>query len=159
MAPHGRLLFGAHSFMLAYQRIDGDQPFDYLGDGDSIYLANSLYYSDFNSPNERSWQLRYDFNFVGVGLPGLTFMTRYIRGSDIDNTKVDPNGAYAYYEQLGTDGEHRERDMQLRYVIQSGPAKDLSVTLQHTIHRANSAQADGDADQVRLITQYPLSIF
>lgn len=158
-SAYGRLSLGAHSFTVAYQRIDGDQPFDYLGDGDSIYLANSLYYSDFNSPNERSWQLRYDFNFVGVGLPGLTFMTRYIKGSDIDNTKVDPNGAYAYYAQLGSGGEHWERDTQIRYVVQSGPAKDLSITLQQTIHRANSAQADGDADQVRLITQYPLSIF
>ncbi len=44
-------------------------------------------------------------------------------------------------------------------MVQGGPAKDLSIALQQTIHRANSAQADGDVDQVRIITQYPLDIF
>ena len=158
-SSYARLRAGAHSMMLAYQRIDGDQPFDYLGDGDSIYLANSVLYSDFNSPNERSWQLRYDFDLAAFGLPGLSFMTRYLRGSGIDNTKVDPNGAYAYYATLGDGGKHWERDFQLQYVIQSGPAKNLSFTVQQTIHRANSAQADGDVDQVRIITNYPLDLF
>ncbi|MDQ0126606.1 imipenem/basic amino acid-specific outer membrane pore [Pseudomonas lini] len=158
-SSYARLRTGAHSMMLAYQRIDGDQPFDYLGDGDSIYLANSVLYSDFNSPNERSWQLRYDIDLAAFGLPGLSFMTRYLRGSGIDNTKVDPNGAYAYYATLGDGGKHWERDVQLQYVIQSGPAKNLSFTVQQTIHRANSAQADGDVDQVRIITNYPLDLF
>lgn len=154
-----RLRVGAHSMMLAHQRIKGGQPFDYLGDGDSIYLANSVLYSDFNSPNERSWQLRYDFDLAAFGFPGLNFMTRYVRGSGIDNTKVDPTGAYAYYAPLGDGGKHWERDIQLQYLIQSGPAKNLSFTVQQTIHRANSAQADGDVDQVRIITNYPLELF
>ncbi|MHC5348543.1 OprD family porin [Metapseudomonas furukawaii] len=158
-SAYARLSLGAHAFMLAHQRIDGDQPFDYLGDGDSIYLANSVLYSDFNSPNERSWQLRYDFDLAALGLPGLSFMTRYLRGSDIDNSRVDPNGAYAYYAHLGDGGKHWERDVELKYVVQDGPAKDLSIAFQQTIHRANSAQADGDVDQVRIITQYPLDLF
>lgn len=158
-SSYARLKTGPHAFMLAYQRIDGDQPFDYLGGGDSIYLANSVFLTDFNSPNERSWQARYDFDFVSVGLPGLSFMTRYIRGSNIDNTKVDPNGAYAYYAALGDGGKHWERDIQVKYVVQSGPAKDLSFTVMQTTHRANSAQADGDINQVRIVTQYPLEVF
>ncbi|WJD60981.1 OprD family porin [Pseudomonas kurunegalensis] len=156
---YARLRIAAHSVMLAYQRIDGDQPFDYLGDGDSIYLANSVLYSDFNSPQERSWQVRYDFDFAALGIPGLSFMTRYLRGSHIDNSNVDPTGAYAYYSRLGSGGKHWERDFQLQYVVQSGPAKNLSFVVQQTIHRANTAQADGDVDQVRIITQYPLELF
>ncbi|MDN7143331.1 OprD family porin [Pseudomonas sp. JQ170] len=158
-SAYARVLFGGHSLMLAHQRIHGDEPFDYLGDGDSIYLANSVLYSDFNSPNERSWQLRYDFNFAALGVPGLGFMTRYLRGSHIDNAKVDPTGAYAYYAKLGSGGRHWERDFQLQYVIQSGPAKNLSLVAQQTIHRANAAQSDGDVDQVRIIIQYPLDLF
>lgn len=158
-SSYARLRIGAHSLMLAHQRIDGDQPFDYLGDGDSIYLANSVLYSDFNSPNERSWQVRYDFEFAALGVPGLSVMTRYLRGSGIDNSRVDPNGAYAYYARLGDGGRHWERDIQVQYVVQGGPAKDLSFTLQQTVHRANAAQADGDVNQVRIITQYPLEIF
>jgi imipenem/basic amino acid-specific outer membrane pore len=158
-SSYARLRIAAHSVMLAHQRINGDQPFDYLGDGDSIYLANSVLYSDFNSPNERSWQVRYDFDFAALGVPGLSFMTRYLRGSHIDNSNVDPTGAYAYYSRLGSGGKHWERDLQLQYVIQSGPAKNLSFVVQQTIHRANTAQADGDVDQVRIITQYPLELF
>lgn len=158
-SAYARLSIGAHSFMLAHQRIDGDQPFDYLGDGDSIYLANSVLYSDFNSPNERSWQVRYDLDLAAFGVPGLSLMTRYLRGTGIDNSKVDPNGAYAYYARLGDGGRHWERDVEVKYVVQNGPAKDLSIAVQQTIHRANAAQADGDVDQVRIITQYPLDIF
>ncbi|WP_167070000.1 OprD family porin [Pantoea sp. Ap-967] len=158
-STYARLRTGAHSLMLAYQRIDGDQPFDYLGDGDSIYLANSVLYSDFNSPNERSWQIRYDFELAAWGLPGLSFMARYLRGSGIDNSEVDSTGAYAYYATLGDGGKHWERDFQLKYVVQSGPAKNLSWVVQQTTHRANSAQSDGDVDQVRIITQYPVDVF
>jgi len=158
-SAYARFKSGVHTFMLAYQRIDGDQPFDYLGDGDSIYLANSVYYSDFNSPNERSWQARYDFDFASLGIPGLSFMSRYLRGSGIDNSKVDLNGAYSYYAPLGDGGKHWERDIQVKYVVQDGPAKNLSFTVQQTNHRANAEQADGDVDQVRIITQYPLEVF
>ncbi|MNH31632.1 Porin D precursor [compost metagenome] len=86
-------------------------------------------------------------------------MARYLRGSGIDNAKVDAAGAYAYYAPLGDGGKHWERDFQLQYVVQSGPARDLSFTVQQTTHRANAAQADGDVDQVRIITQYPLEVF
>lgn len=62
----------AHTFTLAYQKVHGDQPFDYIGfgrngsgaGGDSIFLANSVQYSDFNGPGEKSWQARYDLNLA-----------------------------------------------------------------------------------------------
>ncbi|XAF18875.1 OprD family outer membrane porin, partial [Pseudomonas aeruginosa] len=56
--------------------------------GDSIFLANSVQYSDFNGPGEKSWQARYDLNLASYGVPGLTFMVRYINGKDIDGTKM-----------------------------------------------------------------------
>ena len=31
---------------------------------------------------ERSWQLRHDYNFVALGIPGLTMMNRYISGDN-----------------------------------------------------------------------------
>lgn len=48
------LSYGAHSLSLAHQRNDGDNDFDYLRQSDSIFLDNSIQYSDFNSPKERS---------------------------------------------------------------------------------------------------------
>lgn len=127
----------AHTFTLAYQKVHGDQPFDYIGfgengsggGGDSIFLANSVQYSDFNGPGEKSWQARYDLNLASYGVPGLTFMVRYINGKDIDGTKMsDNNVGYKNYG-YGEDGKHHETNLEAKYVVQSGPAKDLSFRI------------------------------
>ena len=155
--------FAAQSLTLAYQKINGNTPFDFVG-GDSIYLANSIKYADFNGPGESSWQLRYDLNLASLGIPGLKFMTRYVTGRGIDGTHAPQGGAYnpfdadsgAYQPQQGRGGRHWERDIDVHYVVQSGPAKDLSVQLSHVSHRANSAQAGDDIDRVYVVVEYPL---
>ncbi|QXI18306.1 OprD family porin [Pseudomonas hamedanensis] len=159
----GKYAFGPHAVMLGWQRIHGDTPFDFVG-GDSIYLANSIKYADFNGANERSWQARYDLNFGTFGLPGLTFMTRYVAGSHIDGTHAPKGGAYnpfdadsgEYQPQQGKDGKHWERDIDVKYIVQSGAAKDLSVQLSHVSHRGNEAQAGDDIDRLYVVVQYPL---
>jgi len=160
----GKYSLGAHAFTLAYQQINGDTPFDFVG-GDSIYLANSIKYADFNGAHERSWQARYDLDLGAFGIPGLKFMTRYVTGRDIDGTHAPKGGAYnpfdpatgEYQPQQGDGGRHWERDIDLRYVVQAGPAKDLSLQLSHVSHRANTAQAGDDIDRVYVVVQYPLS--
>ena len=159
----GKYTFGAHAVMLGWQRINGDTPFDFVG-GDSIYLANSIKYADFNGANERSWQARYDLDLGAFGIPGLNFMTRYVSGSHIDGTHAPKGGAYNpfdassgdYQPQQGDGGKHWERDIDLKYVVQSGAAKDLSVQLSHVSHRANEAQAGDDIDRIYVVIQYPL---
>ncbi|MDH4872965.1 OprD family porin [Pseudomonas sp. BN515] len=146
---------GAHSFLLAYQKVDGDTPFDYVG-GDSIFLSNSMQYSDFNGANEQSYRAGYTLNMASYGVPGLTFMATYVYGDDIDGTKADPDGGYAGLQ--GADGKHRETNLDLKYVIQEGAAKDLSFRARQAFHRANDDQAEGDIDEFRLIVEYPLSI-
>lgn len=145
---------GAHTFSLGYQRVDGDTPFDYVTRG-AIWLGNAVQLSDFNAPNERSWQLRYDLALASFGLPGLTLSTAYLRGDEIDGSHMDPNGGYAYLG-YGKDGRHWERDLEARYVVQSGTAKGLAFSLRHNSHRGNAAQAELDTDQVRLAVEYPL---
>jgi imipenem/basic amino acid-specific outer membrane pore len=145
--------FGPHKLTLAYQKIDGDETFDYIG-VDSIWLANSVQYSDFNAPNERSMQVRYDLNMASFGVPGLTLMARYIKGDQIDFTKADPTGLYF---RAGVDDEKRwERDVEAKYVVQSGSAKNLSLRLRQATYRSSSF--DKGTDEVRLIIEYPLSI-
>jgi hypothetical protein len=159
----GKYSFGAHAVMLGWQRINGDTPFDFVG-GDSIYLANSIKYADFNGAGERSWQARYDLDLGAFGIPGLTFMTRYVSGDHIDGTHAPKGGAYNpfdaetgdYQPQQGAGGKHWERDIDLKYIVQSGTAKDLSVQLSHVSHRANEAQAGDDIDRIYLVIQYPL---
>lgn len=160
----GKYTVDAHAFTLAYQKINGDTPFDFVG-GDSIYLANSIKYADFNGAHERSWQARYDLDLSTFGIPGLNFMTRYVMGSQIDGTHAPKGGAYnlfddsvdEYVPQQGDGGRHWERDIDLRYIVQSGSAKGLSVQLSHVSHRANTAQAGDDIDRVYVVIQYPLS--
>ncbi|MCQ4257791.1 OprD family porin [Stutzerimonas stutzeri] len=141
--------FGAHGLTVAYQRSSGDAGYGYGVDGGgTVWLANSVQYSDFNGEDEKSWQARYDLNMASYGVPGLSFMTRYISGYDIST----PTGT----------GEEREWDVEAKYVVQEGAAKDLSLRLRHAKYWSDSDYApvyeSSDLTDVRLIVEYPLSI-
>ncbi|QSB19317.1 OprD family porin [Pseudomonas sp. 15A4] len=151
----------AHTLTLAFQKVNGNTPFDYIGigdnnkGGDSIFLANSIQYSDFNAPGERSWQGRYDLNMATYGTPGLSFMARYVSGTNIDGTR----GNNAIYSGLyGADGSHHETNVEAKYVVQAGPAKDLSFRIRQAWHRANADEGEGDVNEFRLIVDYPISV-
>jgi len=136
---------GAHKFTLAHQRSTGDTGYNYgIDGGGTIWLSNSVQYSDFLGKDERSWQARYDIDMATFGVPGLSFMTRYITGDNID-------------VGTGTDAKEHELDMEAKYVIQEGAAKDLSFRVRNAIYRANSSY-DGDNNDFRLIVEYPLSV-
>ncbi|TPG74664.1 OprD family porin [Pseudomonas arsenicoxydans] len=152
---------GAQEFTIAAQHIHGDTPFDFVG-GDSIYLANSIKFADFNGAHERSYQARYDFDFASMGLPGMKLMTRYVTGRNIDGTHAQQGGAYfpfdpntqTFVPQQGKGGKHWERDIDLSYTVQSGPAKDLLIHLTHVSHRANEAQGQPDIDRIYFVVEY-----
>lgn len=138
---------GAHTFMLAHQRVSGVGDYIYGPDGGANYFfANSVQYSDFNFEDEKSWQARYDLNMAPYGVPGLSFMTRYVKGYDFKNGKG-----------VDLDGNAWERDVEGRYVVQSGPAKNLSVRVRQASYR--STDRGGQIDEIRVITEYPFNIF
>lgn len=153
----------AHTVTFAFQKVNGDTPFDYIGvgknnrGGDSIFLANSIQYSDFNGPGEKSAQVRYDLKMAEYGVPGLSFMTRYVKGWDIDGSNIAAGTPYSNYG-YGDDGKHHETNLEAKYVVQTGPAKDLSFRIRQAWHRANTDQAEGDINEFRLIVDYPLSV-
>ncbi|WP_109512338.1 OprD family porin [Pseudomonas ovata] len=154
----------AHSISLSLQKVDGDTPFDYLAvgnngngeGGDSVFLANSVQWSDFNGPNEKSFGVRYTLDMATYGVPGLSFMARHLRGYDVDGSKVSADSAYAGL--YGSDGKHNETDIEAKYVVQTGPAKDLSFRIRQAFHRANTDQGEGDLSEFRLIVDYPISV-
>ncbi|WP_447740919.1 OprD family porin [Pseudomonas laurentiana] len=149
--------FAAHTLALSHQRNNGDDDFDYLRQSDSIFLDNSIQYSDFNSPKERSWMLRYDLDMAAYGIPGLSFMTRYAKGTDADYSNA--NAFYMRRDAEGnplTDQKRWERDIEVKYVVQTGAAKDLSLRVRQATTRATAFESD--LDEVRLIVEYPLSI-
>ncbi|MCY1413362.1 Porin D precursor [compost metagenome] len=149
--------FGAHSLSLSHQRNAGDDDFDYLRQSDSIFLDNSIQYTDFNSPKERSWMVRYDLDMTPLGVPGLSFMTRYGRGTDADYSNA--NSVYMRRDDNGqplTDQKRWERDIEVKYVVQSGALKDMSWRVRQMNTRATAFESD--LDEVRLIVEYPLSL-
>lgn len=149
--------YGAHSVALSHQRNNGNDDFDYLRQSDSIFLDNSIQYSDFNSPKERSWMVRYDLDMTTYGVPGLSFMTRYARGTDADYSNA--NGTYMRRDAEGnplTDQKRWERDIEVKYVVQTGSLKDMSFRLRQANTRATAFESD--LDEVRVIVEYPLAV-
>lgn len=130
-----------HAFGVGYQKMSGDTGFAYMADATDPYLVNYVQIRDFARADEKSWQARYDFNFASIGIPGLTFMTRYVTG---DNFGVDG------------DGKEWERDMDLGYVFQSGALKNLGIKWRNAVVRANGTGEDWDEN--RLIVSYTLPL-
>ncbi|MGY2290342.1 OprD family porin [Pseudomonas sp. SDO528_S397] len=144
----GAYTYDAHTFTLAYQKVSGDGDYGYgIDGGGTVFLANSIARSDFNAEDEKSWQARYDLNMATFGIPGLSFMTRYVSGSGA-NTGTTSNG------------KEWERDIEAKYVIQSGPAKNLSLRLRQATYRSGDGVYYGSPsiDELRLIANYPLNI-
>ncbi|MCF4996754.1 outer membrane porin, OprD family [Pseudomonas syringae] len=146
-ALSGLLSYGisGHTFSAGWQRMNGDNSMPYL-DGTNPYLVNYVQVNDFAAAQERSWQLRYDYDFKAIGINGLSFLTRYVNG---DHIKV-----------LGSDqdGKEWERDSELKYVIQSGTFKDVSVRLRNATYRTNYEQFARDVDETRVIVSYNFSV-
>ncbi|MFJ3151640.1 outer membrane porin, OprD family [Pseudomonas putida] len=138
-----------HTFSGGYQKVRGDTAYAYVG-GTDTYLFSEQQVSTFALANERAWMLRYDFNFAAVGIPGLTFNVRYVKGNQVDPQRI----ASAKGRTLAAaDGEGREweRTTDITYVVQSGALRNVSLRWRNASMRSNFADA---ADENRVIVGY-----
>ena len=133
-----------HTFSIGLQDVSGETGWMRIGGTGGIYLANNTFNHAFDNPKEKSWQLRYDLNFVGYGIPGLTLMTRYVHGDNVKTSTVN-------------NGSEWVRECELGYVFQSGPLRDFSVRWRNSSVRRDFNAADYDEN--RLIVSYPIKIF
>lgn len=136
---------GHHTGYLGLQKVSGDTGWMRVNGTSGGSLANDSYNASYDSANERSWQLRYDYNFAGLGVPGLTFMTRYIKGTEVQNAVTD-------------DGTEWGRESELAYVLQDGSLKNLTLRWRHSTIRRDWAP-NASFDEHRLIVSYPLNLF
>lgn len=134
---------GGHAFGLGYQQMSGDTGFAYVS-GTDAFLVNYVQIGDFAFKDEKSWQARYDYNFAALGIPGLTFMTRYLTGDNVDR------GAAL------SEGKEWERNTDIGYVFQEGPLKNLGVKWRNATTRSNFGN---DLDENRLIVSYTMSLW
>lgn len=130
-----------HGFGIAYQKMNGDTGFPHLAGTDSFLVNYVMISPDFANPDERSWQARYDYDFAALGLPGLSFMTRYLKG---DN--------FARGREEGTEWE---RNTDIAYVFQSGALKNLELKWRNGSYRSNGGN---NIDQNRVIVSYTLPL-
>lgn len=136
--------FAAHSLGVAYQRMAGDTGYAYIA-GSDPFLFNYVQFGDFANRDERSWQLRYDYDFAAMGIPGLTFMTRYLTGDGIELGAGKANG------------KEWERNTDIAYVFQSGALKNLGVKWRNATVRTR--HFGNDLDDNRLILSYTLPLW
>lgn len=134
---------GSHAFYIGLQKVSGDSGWMRVNGTSGGTLGNDSFNNSFDNAGERSWQVRYDYNFAGLGIPGLVLMNRYISGDSIETGSVD-------------DGKEWSRETELAYTVQSGPLKNLNMKWRNnTIRRDFSAN---EFDENRVIINYPLSL-
>lgn len=132
---------GGHGLGVAYQQMRGDSGFPVIN-GTNAFLVNFVMIAPyFANPDEKSWQARYDYNFAAMGIPGLTFMTRYVRGDE--------------FKRGGIDSKEWERNTDIHYVIQSGKLKNLGISWRNGSYRSTGGS---DIDQNRLMLNYTISL-
>jgi feruloyl esterase len=134
---------GAHGFTAAYQQLSGDTGFAYVAGADNA-LVNLVQINDFGNQDEHSWQLRYDYDFTALGVPGLSLMTRYLSGDNVDRGVGQ------------SEGKTWERNTDIAYVVQAGPLKNLGLRLRNATTRSNFGS---DLDENRFIVSYSLPLW
>lgn len=144
-ALNGMLTYSlsGHSVGVGLQKMNGSTSMPYIN-GTDPYLTNYIQINDFAEPGERSWQLRYDYDFGAIGVPGLTFMSRYVRGDQADAKTATG------------EGHEWERNTDIQYVFQTGALKNVGIKWRNASYRSNFATG---LDENRLIVAYTLPIW
>jgi len=133
----------AHKFSAGYQSLSGDGNFPVIAGSDPFSINLVTYYT-FQQAETDAWQVRYDYDFASMGVPGLAFMTRYVNGSNLEGATYD-------------DGKAWERDTDVVYTLQDGSLKGLRFHLRNTTFRADS-KVTRDVDENRVIVSYTLPL-
>lgn len=152
--------------VVAYQRIVGDEYFDYPNDTWGNYLANSSA-EDYNTPHERSVQLRYQFAGDAARAPGFRFKAWFIAGDAPQASEgaaryPAPGGLlYHLYWRDGmiSHGYHREIGMLPSYEFQSGPLKKVKVSLLMTVNSNPKHYVNAGSREYNLRVEYPVKVF
>lgn len=114
----------AHRLGVGFMQLSGDTAMPYLFGTEPLVITEGTLSSEFLNPKERSWQVKYDYDFAGVGAPGLKGMLRYVSGDSIDLPKLG-----------GRDLKETEKDIELSYVVQNGTFKDVAFRVRHAWYR------------------------
>ncbi|MCD5987190.1 OprD family porin [Pseudomonas sp. CDFA 553] len=135
--------YGGNTFYVGLQKLTGDSAWMRVNGTSGGTLANDSYNASYDNAREKSWQLRHDFNFAVLGVPGLTLMNRYISGDNVHTGSI-------------TDGKEWGRESELAYVVQSGALKNLSLKWRNSSVRRDFST--NEFDENRIFINYPISL-
>ncbi|MCE6980198.1 OprD family porin [Pseudomonas frederiksbergensis] len=135
--------YGGNTFYVGLQKLTGDSAWMRVNGTSGGTLANDSYNASYDNAKEKSWQLRHDYNFAALGVPGLTLMNRYISGDNVHTATT-------------SDGKEWGRESELGYTVQSGTLKDLNVKWRNSTIRRDFS--NNEFDENRLIVSYPISL-
>lgn len=137
-----QLQYQQMKFTLSYQAVNGDEYEEswdgFNHDDNGLVTWNSVQRLDFDRADERSWQARFDYKVKSI--PGLSFMTRYTSGDNIDVTG-------------GPDGKEWERNVEVRYSIPT--VEGLSLRWRNSTVRSTETS---NTDENRLILNYNIAL-
>jgi hypothetical protein len=137
LAPIFTIKRAGHTVSFGYQAIYGDNAFPRVFANISP-LVNETPTYEFANTDERSWQVRHEYDFAALGMPGLTSSIRWTSGYNVDTGR-------------GFEGREHERDLDLAYIVQSGPLGGLGVRVRNAVARSNYRS---DVDENRLFFTY-----
>ncbi|AVX88007.1 OprD family porin [Pseudomonas koreensis] len=135
--------YGGNTFYVGLQKLTGDSAWMRVNGTSGGTLANDSYNASYDNAQERSWQVRHDYNFAALGIPGLTLMNRYISGDNVHTGTI-------------TDGKEWGRESELGYTVQSGTLRNLNVRWRNSTMRRDFS--NNEFDENRLIISYPISL-
>lgn len=141
---------GGHKVSLGYMHSSGDTATPYVSGTELMGMSELTMASDFLNAKEHTWQAIYDYDFAAVGVPGLKSRMRYVRGDNIELASLNAD-----------DRKEREFQMELGYVIQSGPLKQLGFVVRKAIYRNDfpTGAAFRDENQTRFLATYSLPLW
>lgn len=141
---------GSHRLGAGYMQLTGDTAMPYLFGTEPLVITEGTLSSEFLNPKERSWQVKYDYDFAGVGVPGLKGMLRYVSGDNIDLPKLG-----------GSDLKESEKDVELSYVVQSGTFKDVAFRVRHAWYRNDfgPGATHRDDNELRVNIDYSFALW
>lgn len=132
-----------HTLIFSTMQNLGDTAHPYLSGGEVLIYIDG-WSTDFLNPEEKVYGVRYDYDFKDH-IPGLKFMTRYTKGTDI---KL-PN--------LGSGNlEEDSLDFDIQYTLQSRLLKGLALRTRYAMYDNNFNQTASfkPADEFRFNLDY-----
>lgn len=137
--------YGAHTFGLGYQHSEGDSDFVWpnQGDGSIAPITSDIQVNKFARAGERTGQVRYGYNFAGMGIPGLNFNWIYLKG----------------YNARTVEGDKTEQVhiLAVTYAIQSGFLEGLGFRVDKGTLKSH-VPGVRDMTETRFTTEYSIPL-